>query len=308
MKGFLSRDDLAILLYSGANRQGEEATMIAQQGSLRWRLWLPLVCMAAIGIAGSIGSHSLPTGLEWLAHVIRDISIALVVAAVLGATVDIFLKTELSRDVFNAAYAYLLPPELKQEIARIIEYKFICVHHHMILELSPLRGDLYKLCVTSERDIKNVSRESQPIRNIVGVDEWGFEEKSKIDKCSMIFEEREYKGTKKRTDLTEEAIGLETETKSLQYNHVAKLVTEFCEIKTANGEFLINFRSPTVAPIVVVHMPEGMKHTFNFGLPGEEVVKSSITEQYTLKGTHFPGQAMRLRWWPEKTATDSAGT
>ena len=75
------------------------------------RLRIVLVVMAAVGIAGSIWNESLPW--PWSQHLVRDFSVALFVAGLLAASVDAIFKTELARDVFNAAFSYVLPDELK---------------------------------------------------------------------------------------------------------------------------------------------------------------------------------------------------
>ena len=90
---------------------------------------------------------------------------------------------------------------------------------------------------------------------------------------------------------------METETVSIKYKDEVVLISQGYEIKSANSEFMINFVNPTVNPVVEIEMPTGFKHSFGFGVPGEEVSKSSIHERYELNGTQFPGQFMQLRWW-----------
>src|SRR5262245_44463209 len=87
----------------------------------RGMVWLVAAVMTALGVTGSILHNELPW--PWAQHLARDLAVALFVAGLLAASVDTFFKTEFARDVFNAAFAYFLPNELKQEIKRIIEYK-----------------------------------------------------------------------------------------------------------------------------------------------------------------------------------------
>ena len=172
---------------------------------------------------------------------VRDFVVALFVAGLLAASVDAFFKTEFARDVFNAAFSYVLPDELKQEIRRIIEYKFLCVKHHMILKLIPIEDDLFKSEVSVGRTIKNISRYNQDVKNSFALDEWGLTVKSAIENCTMIFGEKEY-ASKTRSDVKGgDAIGMETEAVTVQHNDQVVLVSKGYEIKTGNSEFMINF-------------------------------------------------------------------
>ena len=168
----------------------------------------------------------------------------------------------------------------------------------MTLKLMPTDEGLFSLEVSAERTVQNISRYKQEIKNSFALDEWGRSQKSKIATCTMKFGGKLYDATKPRSDLGPDAIGVETESVSIGHGQDVLLVSKGYEIKDSNDEFLIAFAHPTANPIVDVQMPAGFSHTFGFGVPGSEMTKSSITERYELNGTQFPGQYMRLRWWP----------
>lgn len=88
------------------------------------KIWAILGLLVLTGIAGSLWHQCIPWPLG--AHLARDLGPALFTAGVLGLTVDTFLKREFARDVFVAAFRYVLPDELKEEVRRIISYKFLC--------------------------------------------------------------------------------------------------------------------------------------------------------------------------------------
>jgi hypothetical protein len=268
-----------------------------RDNSAKWKLRLVVAVIAGVGVIGSIWHDGLPW--QWARELARDFSVALFVAGILAASVDTFFKTEFAKDVFNAAFSYFLPEQLKQEIRRIIEYKFLCVKHEMTLKLIPSDGDLFQLEISIERTVRNISRYNQDVRNSFALDEWGHRQKSEIVLCTMKFGGKTYTETQPRSDLKEvDAIGVETkEVVSLKHGEEVVLVSKGHEIKVGNSEHLISFRVPTVNPVVDVQMPPGFSHNFGFGAPGE-VTKSSIAERYELAGTQFPGQYMRLRWWP----------
>jgi hypothetical protein len=249
----------------------------------KWKLRLTAGVMALVGVAGSILHGCLPW--HWASELLRDLSVALFVAGLLAVSVDVVLKTELAKDVFNAAFSYFLPDELKQEIRRIIEYKFLCVKHHMALKLLPIDGGLFRLEIKTERTIRNISNYSQKVRNSFAVDEWGKAQKSGIEICTLKFGNEVYEAKEERDDLNDDAIGLQTVEVSIGHNEEVTLVSVGHEIKDSNSEFFISFNAPTVNPVVNIEMPPGFKHSFSFGVPGQELIKSSIAERYEIKVT-----------------------
>lgn len=87
------------------------------------QLWSILGAMLVFGGLALLTSEAWP----WkpVEKTSEGLGIALLTAAFLGISVDRILKIELARDVFQAAFRYVLPPELKDEVARIINYKFV---------------------------------------------------------------------------------------------------------------------------------------------------------------------------------------
>jgi len=76
-----------------------------------------LVGILAVGILILVFSKKVEWGPVWVVvgHVVHDLGIAFVVAAVLGLTVDFSLKTEVAKDVFKATLGYILRPEFRDE-------------------------------------------------------------------------------------------------------------------------------------------------------------------------------------------------
>jgi hypothetical protein len=48
-------------------------------------------------------------------EVAKEIGVALIIAAILDATIDVFLKIAIVRDVFYAAFSYVMHPTLKEK-------------------------------------------------------------------------------------------------------------------------------------------------------------------------------------------------
>jgi hypothetical protein len=86
--------------------------------------WLVLLGLFVAGLGLIVVPHFWEW--KWDYGIIPEIGIALVVAAILGFTIDRWLKAELRTDAFLAAIGHVLAPEFRVEVSRIIGYKLIC--------------------------------------------------------------------------------------------------------------------------------------------------------------------------------------
>ena len=98
---------------------------------------------------------------------------------------------------------------------------------------------------------------------------------------------------------TSHAIGKKTKSVNVKSGNTIKSISKGFEVHRPNGELHMQFSYPSVRPKVRVETPPGFSHSCTFGIPDEKVIRSSISQEYTLDGTHFPGQHTRIRWWPE---------
>src|SRR5689334_1771136 len=72
--------------------------------------------------------------------VLHDISVALVVAGILGLTIDRWLKRALAKDAFEASMGYALAPEMKNTLRWVYGHTRLCKSHRQRIELLPLPG------------------------------------------------------------------------------------------------------------------------------------------------------------------------
>jgi hypothetical protein len=110
----------------------------------------------------------------WDYGIIRDIGVALLTTAVLGFTVDRWLKLEIAVDVFKAALGYVLPDEFREEVRRISNYKMLADKHALIIDVTRLDLDTVRATVMLERTVRNISSETQVYANRLDIDEWNF--------------------------------------------------------------------------------------------------------------------------------------
>jgi hypothetical protein len=102
--------------------------------------------------AGSSTGHGLPS--VWMQKVAEEVGVALITTALLGFTVDRALKVELVRDVFNVAFRYVVPTELKEEVLRVLSYRFICDRHLLVI-IEPLSDQFVRVTSKVQRRAGN---------------------------------------------------------------------------------------------------------------------------------------------------------
>ena len=87
-------------------------------------------------------------------RVIRDLGTAVFIAAMLGLTIDRWLKTQIARDVFQAALGYFLPQEFREEVANVARFKFLCERHVAKLHIKDIGDGSVQLTNSIERTLK----------------------------------------------------------------------------------------------------------------------------------------------------------
>ena len=265
--------------------------------------WVYFLVLSICGIGLIYFAHSLKEKLGIVSETLRDAGIAAVTASILGFTIDRWIKADLAKDVFQVAVGYIFPTEFREEIRRILAYRFICEKHHLIVDIEDIGEGCARVTSKYERKFRNITSSSAPIKGIIHMDEWGFtQEKSKIIEYQLILED----GTvivadphNVRTDANiSPSLLLETEEKHISAKRTATVCVKWLEIRRTNDEISINFGSPTINPEIEVNAHE-FDFMVEFGTEGE-IGRARYSPRQTLNGTYFPGQKMRVRFWPRR--------
>ena len=150
MLGPRSRDNAALLLHlfgrsdlDGRGDASKGSGQVISKARETIRSLSLLTLLAGVGVLGALLiwlSHYLPWQLAQ--ELTKEFGAAALIAAILGITVDRGLKTELAKDVFFAAFRYVLPDELKSEVLRIINYRLMTRDHFVIVEIVPINDEL----------------------------------------------------------------------------------------------------------------------------------------------------------------------
>jgi hypothetical protein len=256
--------------------------------SLRWRL----AGLLAIGFAILVASKFVR---EWDLGLSHDLGIAVVVAALLGLTVDFSLKAEVARDAFKATLGYILRPEFRNEVARITGYKFICESHVVVFDVKLLEGHMVEVTTSVERTIKNITAYPAKGQNLLHMDEWGFpDKKSEIIACNISFNGVTHEGSAVDTD--ESRLKWETLELIIGPSESFTIFSKLKEYRRDNDVAYMHFATPTMNPEIEVRIAPELDRHISFGGAATTVTKRQYADREALSGMYFPHQAMKLRW------------
>jgi hypothetical protein len=263
----------------------------------RVRFWLVTAGMVALGIAGSTLNYLLPW--EWAQHLARDFSVALFVAGLLAFSVDTFFKTEFARDAFEASFRYVLPPELKDEVAKILRNEFIAEKHIWTVEITKVDEDVVLVTTTFERTLVNKTSLKQSRPGLYTVEDLNFPNgPSEIIECEIEDES----GNIETAKPVRVPHGLEAKTgeMAVEPGHKLKVRGKATQFRRTNDIIFENWLTPTLDPRIEVIIPDDFEHQAQFGTgTAKDVEKAKYRNLYTLSGVYFPNQIMSVRWWPK---------
>src|SRR5690349_15753353 len=97
--------------------------------------WFYLLLMALAGF--------LILALDWqfeLGGTVKELGIATVAAAMLGATIDLWLKKQIVRDVFAAAFGYGQDQDIVNELRALCQIRMVVTSYSLDLQLIPVDG------------------------------------------------------------------------------------------------------------------------------------------------------------------------
>lgn len=265
--------------------------------SARFKRWGLLAAIFFVGVFLVAVAHEAPWPL--LMKIVEEAGMALMIAAILGGTVDGLFKTELVRDAFLATFRYVARPELLDEVLRIIRYRLVCDSHRWLVKIEIIDDDAVRVTCETHRKIKNVGASAEPVRAYIHIDDWGFKcEKSKIHRCEIVIEGKGviYGEEKLQTDGT---LMYSTDHFPLNPKKYCTMISKWTEVRRHNDLVYVNFQCPTIDPEIEVQLPKGFKATRSFGAASTEI-ESTISDRETARGTYLPFHVMVVRWWPEK--------
>ena len=99
-----------------------------------------------------------------------EISKALIIAAVMGFTVDMALKKNLARDAMKTAFGYTLPAELRDGM------KWLCISSRLEIKLADVGlEDRLEVTRTYRRTLRNITNKIERIKPYTHIGEYFFD-------------------------------------------------------------------------------------------------------------------------------------
>jgi len=189
-------------------------------------------------------------------------------------------------------------------VAKILTFEFIDEKHLWTVEIKKIDENIVAVVTTFERLLKNTSSKNRPCCGLYNIEELNFPNRSSdILECEVEDEDnkdniQKFEGFKKGNHNIE----AKTEPITVKPNHKAKVRGKAIQYRRINDTIYETFMFPAVDPQIEVTISDEFEHMVEFGTRGD-VEKSKYRNIYTLSGVYFPGQYMRVRWWPKELAT-----
>lgn len=264
--------------------------------------------MGVIALAGC-GLLMLPA-LAGLPRVLRDVlpalGTALLVAAILGATVDAFLKQRLLQDAFVALFGYLLPETLRGELGWISEQEFLFERYDFTLTLTPDdAGDLLVANLVLQRDLLNITSHTAHWRPCAALDEWFHPGRPSriIALCST-----QDGATRNDIKITceEPFVVVAEAAQELAFKPGERITVVFEgeETKQLSDAMFLNIAFASVNPRITVRAPQGIVWRVMFGNRQQGQLREIGPNTRELPGTLLPGQTVQIRWWQDNDVAE----
>ena len=239
---------------------------------------------------------------ELIRHLLNEIAIAVLIAAILGWVFDWWLHKKAFDDIVSAAVGYLLPETVRAEMNWISELNIIYTNYHHKFEILPINDELVWLKESIRYDIVNKSDTPLNFQFTRSIDEWHHPgEKSKIllfayrldNKVSEYSESRLakfihddgwalrfiYKGIKIKKDKPV-TVSYETEQVRRKSDRENMIMTRLVE-----------------NPQIEIVVPDSFLYDIN--VQHRKILDQIPPHNYRLNGTLLPYQGISFRWWPK---------
>ena len=253
-----------------------------------------------LAIAGFLGAVQLDKISHWGGTLLEHFSTALFVASALGLTIDLWLKRQITEDVFKASIGYLLPEQLKEEIRWVYGFKLLCESHNQRMWVEKAGRQLVKLTVEIDRQIRNISDTPQEQGISAKIDDWGI-----IGLASDIVD-MGYEFDNQTTTLSSvngaktrgtNNVSADLGKIKISPGGTVRFWLKYIEYKRENDEHFSAFSVPTVNPVYTVDLDGDLDFILRLG-HRDPLQPLKVRGQFTHSGTLLPTQPVRFRWWP----------
>jgi hypothetical protein len=267
---------------------------IKRESRLKW-FYLVLTALVGVGILT----------LNWhldLGGIVKEIGIAILAAAILGATIDLWLKKQIVRDVFAAAFGYGQDPDVVNELRALSQIKIVITSYSLDLQLLPIDGQPHELLarVNIRSTFTNKGNRSEIVPLRLSIDEWFASQPGKLTRYSLYTSTgKRYDGPLKieKTECGQRIIEIPPVT--LPDNGTCDVEAQFEEVKRRNDSMIGVMRICSKNPRISISPCDGIQATVSFINRGKDQQSERVKNVWVLHGVLLPFQAFQMRWWDE---------
>lgn len=257
--------------------------------------WLYLILMTLVG--------AVTLALEWYFHLggtIKELGIAILAAAMLGATIDLWLKKLIVRDVFAAAFGYGQDQDIVDELRALSQIRIVNTLYSLHLQLQPIDGHPDELLASVQITYTLTNRgnrtEKVPLR--LGIDEWFGSRPGKITQYGFWTANGDHYDEPPKVEKIEcgqRMTGIPPV--ELPENGTCNVEIQFEEVRRRNDLMIGLIRSCTRNPRISIKACDGISATVSFINRGKDQQSEQVKDVWVLHGTLLPFQAFEIRWW-----------
>ena len=251
-------------------------------------------------------------------EIVTGVGIAFITASIIGIALELAFVTRIAQNVFEVAFGYLLPKEIREETKWIYSMKLLVTDYKHDLEIKRCGNGSDKVFVyeTMSRTYKNISNKKLPINPSLGIQEWFHSEaRSEIMTYKLTHDCKEYSlehkdiiiGRAKSQDspkqsnyilaVKENKLGVK-----LQPDKTYTWVATVREIKHESDQSISYFGTASMNPYVTVKVPDDMDFDVTFGNRAQAKLQNLGSGHFRLNAMLLPGQAVRITWWTKSNS------
>lgn len=237
---------------------------------------------------------------------LEHLSMAMAVASLIGVVIDVSMKRELVKNVFEAAIGHLLPEELRSELRWIYDTQMLCENHVQQVVITSLANTRLVVVKTlAMRTFRNFSEKAYDYPLGIGIDEFYFQERQSriIRFCYQLEGEDEVSVGPERIKKHWEGWHISPNLRvKVESGKTLVISVEFEEVRRDNDYVFINFAIPTVNPTVVITGPDHLHAHVGFDHREKRKIKQH-GNTWQLEGILLPHQNIRVRWHNKADST-----
>jgi hypothetical protein len=283
-----------------ADKTEREKKRRAQNG--RYALMGAVILISTLGI---VGSHLIDA--KFWKEFIGHIGTAGIIAGLLGLTIDYWMRKQIVDDVFEAAFGYALPDDIKEEMRAVYSNNVICESHEHLIELEQIDDDLVRVTMSIERTLKNLGNVTQELPIKLGTDDFSFRLPSEVLDFKYRFGSGNFIDCLSLCKKRRRGRFIEAKAVKLPSEATITFLQKFTEIHRANDLTFIQFSRATRNPRLRVAVPDDYEYEIGFS-HRTPPVKSHYSGAHELPGIMLPHQSIQFRWWRREQAERWLGT